>query len=368
MNDNLFYEIALTQLFMVGPRSAHLLLEHFGSAEALFREKPEILRTIGGVGAYLADEGYRQEALRRADKELKFISENNISALSINDSDYPFRLKQCPDSPIVIYRTGTCDLNVQKVLSIVGTRKITQYGRDLTESFVKTLSQSNPDVLIVSGLAYGVDITAHRAALQNQLPTVGVVAHGLDTVYPSSHTNIAARMCREGGAVVTEYLSNTRPDAHNFLHRNRIIAGLADVVVVVESASKGGSLTTANIANDYNRDVMAFPGRVGDESSTGCNRLIRDHKAEIITSADDLINLLGWNKNVQKPCQQNLFDSLSDEQLRVVDILKDEPQHINIISSAIGISIQRTSALLTEMSFDDIVQQLPGDVYALRKL
>lgn len=368
MHDKLYYEIALSQMFMVGPRSARTLLEHFGSAEAIFAEKPEIMRSIGSVGTYLADESYRQEALRRADREMEFIAKNNITATAITDTDYPVRLKQCPDSPIVLYKTGNCNLDAKKTLAVVGTRKITPYGRQLTESLLKSLAESNSDVLIISGLAYGIDITSHRAALQNGLTTVGVVAHGLDIIYPSQHTRIAAQMCLEGGAIVTEYPSHTRPEAHNFIQRNRIIAGLSDVVVVVESASRGGSLITANIANEYNRDVMAFPGRIGDESSAGCNRLIRDHKAEIITSADDLINLLGWNTATPQAQQQSLFDTLTTEQQTIVSLLQTEPLHINVISTRTSMTIQRTSALLTEMCFDDIVQQLPGDVYALRKI
>lgn len=367
MNDKLFYDIALTCMFMVGPKTARALVEHFGSSKAVFEEKPEILRSIGGVGNYLADEAYRQEALRRAEKELDFIAANNVSAFSFDDEQYPERLKQCADAPLVFYKRGNCDLDKSKIISVVGTRRITPYGRNLTEQLIAKLSELNIDAVIVSGLAYGVDVTAHRAALQYKLPTVGVVAHGLDVVYPAVHKNIAEQMVAAGGAVVTEYPSVTRPDPQNFLRRNRIIAGLADVTVVVESAIRGGSLSTATFANDYNRDVMAFPGRIGDDFSAGCNLLIRQHKAEIITSANDLVNLMGWQSENPKVTQLSLFDSVPDEYIPVIEFLRPEPQHINLICEHMSMPVQKVSALLTEMVFDDYLQQLPGDVYALRK-
>lgn len=367
MNEKLFYDIALTQMFMVGPKTARTLVEHLGSSQAVFEEKPEILATIGGVGYYLADEAYRQEALRRAEKEMRFIADNNITALSIDDENYPHRLKQCPDAPLVFYQNGGCNLNKSKIISVVGTRRITPYGRNLTEQLIAKLAEMKIDTVVVSGLAYGVDVTAHRAALQYKLPTVGVVAHGLDVIYPAVHKNVAEQMISSGGAVVTEYPSCTRPDPQNFLQRNRIIAGLADVTVVVESAVRGGSLSTATLANDYNRDVMAFPGRVGDEYSAGCNMLIRQRKAEIITSADDLVNLMGWETANPKVTQQSLFDLAPESYQPVIEFLRDEPQHINIISAHLEMPIQKVSALLTEMVFDDYLQQLPGDLYALRK-
>ena len=364
--DKLLYDIALTQLFMVGPRTARTLIEHFGSAEAVFKEDPNILRLIGNVGAYIADSSYQQEALRRAEQEIEFIIKNNIKVASFDSDEYPYRLKQCSDAPQILYQYGDCDLNAQKFVAIIGTRKATKYGRDLTDDLVKTLAQSNPDTIIISGLAYGIDIAAHKAALEYGLPTIGVMAHGLDRIYPQTHREYASKMIRSGGAIITEYLSKTNPDPQNFVQRNRIVAGMCDVTVVVESAIKGGSLITANIANDYNRDVMAFPGRVGDKTSEGCNKLIRQHKAEIITSAEDLINLMGWSAPEINAVQQTLFNELTPEQQAVIDVLKIEPQHINIISTNLDLSIQKTSALLTEMVFDELIDQLPGDVYCLK--
>ena len=353
---------------MVGPRTARALIEHFGSAEAVFKESPEILRTIGNVGAYISDSGYQEQALRRAEAELAFIEKNNIKAIKFDSPDYPTRLAQCPDAPQILYQYGNCDLNAQKFVAIIGTRNATKYGRDLTNDLVKTLAASNPGTVIISGLAYGIDIAAHKAALEYGLPTIGIVAHGLDHIYPQVHRQYASQMIQAGGAILTEYLSKTTPDPQNFVQRNRIVAGMCDVTVVVESAIKGGSLITANIANDYNRDVMAFPGRVGDKSSEGCNKLIRQHKAEIITSAEDLINLMGWTAPEKNAIQQTLFNDLNPEQQSVIDLLKTEPQHINTISTNLDLSIQKTSALLTEMVFDELIDQLPGDVYTIHNV
>ena len=366
MNNSLLYDIALTQLFMVGPRTARALIEHLGSAEAVFKESPDVLRTVGGVGAYISDEGYRQEALRRASAEIEFITKNKIKAIPFGSDNYPTRLAQCNDAPQILYQYGDCNLNAQKFVAIIGTRNATKYGRDLTNDLVKTLASSNPDTVIISGLAYGIDIAAHKAALEYGLPTIGIVAHGLDRIYPHVHRQYASQMIQSGGAIVTEYLSKTTPDPQNFVQRNRIVAGMCDVAVIVESAIKGGSLITASLANDYNRDVMAFPGRIGDKTSEGCNKLIRQHKAEIITSAEDLINLMGWTAPEKNAIQQSLFDDLSPEQQTVIDLLKTEPLHINIISTNLDFSIQKTSALLTEMVFDELIDQMPGDIYTIR--
>ncbi len=365
MQDSLFYEIALTQIFMVGPRTARTLIENMGSAEAVFKEDPNILKKIGNVGSYLADEAYRSEALKRAEEEMLFIEKNNIKAISYRDEAFSQRLAQCNDAPLVLYQSGNCDLNNAKFLSIVGTRKITKYGKDITSSLIKELSKTNNNVVIVSGLAYGVDITAHRAALDYGVKTIGIVAHGLDRLYPAAHRQVASNMIQQGGAVVTEFLSRTNPDPQNFVQRNRIVAGLCDAVIVIESANKGGALITANLGNDYNRDVFAFPGRVNDEASAGCNSLIRNNKAQLITSADDLISIMGWDNTKSVAAQQQLFaDELPDEQQQIINLLNGEAKHINQISTSINMPIQKTSALLTEMVFSDLIEQLPGDVFA----
>ena len=367
MSDDLLYNIALTHIFMVGHRTARTIIDTLGSARAVFESDPATLLTMGNVGKYLSDRGYQTAALQRATKEIEQMARHNIHAVSIQDAKYPKRLAQCPDAPIVLFHTADIDLNAAKMLTIVGTRRITPYGSDLTKQLVADIASNAPDTIIVSGLAYGTDITAHRVALSCGLRTIGVVAHGLDTIYPPSHRNTASDMCRNGGGVVTEYTTNTRPDPQNFVQRNRIVAGLTDATIVVESARKGGSLITASIANDYNRDVFAFPGRIGAEFSEGCNCLIRDNKAQLITSATDVINLLKWDTPTPQATQQSLFDDepLPPEQQQVINLLQNEPLHINTISRAIGLPIQHTSALLTNMVFDDLLLQLPGDTYTI---
>lgn len=350
---------------MVGPRTARTIIDHLGSARAVFESDPQSFTAMGNIGKYLADRGYRAEALRRAEAELEYMDKHHIHAIGIDNAAYPTRLAQCPDAPIVLYHTAGASLDCKKMLAIVGTRRITPYGRDLTQQLVADIAAAAPDTVIVSGLAYGVDITAHRAALDNSLSTIGVVAHGLDTIYPSAHRKTAEEMCLNSGAVVTEYSSKTRPDPQNFVQRNRIIAGLTDATVVVESAKKGGSLITAELANDYNRDVFAFPGRIGNPTSEGCNALIRDNKARLITSAADLMNLMKWTPAATATAtQQTLFDSpLPTEQQQIIDLLQNEPLHINALARATNMPIQRISALLTNMVFDDLILQLPGDTY-----
>lgn len=364
MEQELLYDIALTRLYMVGPRSARTLISCLGSAKAVFEADKNDLLAIGNVGKYISDSTYRHTALERARQELDFIERHDIKVITSSSPEFPSRLNQCPDAPTVLYYWGNGSLQARKVVAVVGTRRVSNYGRDITEHLIADLARMLPDVMVVSGLAYGVDITAHRAALLSNIPTVGVVAHGLDTLYPLSHKRTAEQMAASQGGVLTEYLSHTKPDPQNFVRRNRIIAGLADVTVIVESALKGGSLLTAQLANDYNRDVMAFPGRVSDELSAGCNSLIRQNKAQLITSASDLVELMGWEHTDAMAVQQSLFDDvLPPEQQKVIDFLKDEPQHINVIAQAVGLPIQHTSALLTNMVFDDLIRQLPGDRY-----
>lgn len=365
----LLYDIALTRIYMVGPRSARALINHLGSARAVFDMPASDLRRLGAVGAYISDDNYRSEALRSAEKELEYMQRHNIYATGIQNPAYPQRLAQCPDAPVVLYHTSRQPLLSDKVVAVVGTRRISSYGRDLTDNFIADIAAVAPETLIVSGLAYGVDITAHRASLRHGLSTIGVVAHGLDLIYPSSHRNTAEEMCRNGGAVMTEYPTHTRPDPQNFVQRNRIIAGLADATVVIESAAKGGSLITAEVANDYNRDVMAFPGRVGDPFSAGCNNLISCNKAQLISSAADFVRLMGWDVEKPQAVQQSLFpdqlpaDQLSPDQQKIVDALTKGPLHINEIARAAEMTIQQASVILTNMVFDDILRQLPGDRY-----
>ena len=291
-----------------------------------------------------------------------------ITPLPLNSADYPQRLRECPDAPVVLYYMGNGQLNAQRVICIVGTRHCTIYGKDLVAAFVRDLSKLCPGILIVSGLAYGVDICAHRNALAEGLPTVGVLAHGLDTIYPSSHRETAAEMLREGG-LLTEYPSGTNADKMNFVRRNRIVAGMSDACILVESAEKGGGLITTDIANSYGREVFAFPGHVNAEYSKGCNNLIRDNKAGLITSAADFVKAMGWESDAvlqqakSKGIERQLFPDLTTEEARVVAVLeKTNDLQMNMLSNMSGIGIGQLSSLLFTLEMKGVIKTLAGGV------
>ena len=296
------------------------------------------------------------------------MEKNHICCLTINDAEYPSRLRECDDAPLVLYTLGTANLNASHVVSIVGTRKATEYGRDLCASFVRDLTAAIPDVLIISGLAYGIDVAAHRASLASGASTVGVLAHGLDRIYPSVHRTVAAQMAKQGGGLVTEYMSVTEPERQNFVQRNRIVAGMADAVVVVESAAKGGSLITAEIAQAYNRDCFAFPGRVGDEYSRGCNNLIRDNRAALITSAADFLKAMNWDSAAvaEKTVQRELFVELTPDEERVLTLLRkhSEDVHINMLAVETDIPAGRLISILCSLEMKDLVRTLAGARYS----
>ena len=311
------------------------------------------------------------EAMRRAEAELRFMEEHRIRALTLNDDDYPQRLIECPDAPIIIYYTGNADLNQEKIVSIVGTRHATPYGQDLIHRFVSELRGLCPQVLIVSGLAYGVDICAHREALANGYPTVGVLAHGLDQIYPYRHRETAAQMLNHGG-LLTEFMSQTNADKPNFVRRNRIVAGMADAVILVESAAKGGGLITAEIAQSYARSVFAFPGNVGQPYSEGCNNLIRDNGAGLISNAQDFVKAMGWWEETHRQqafadgIERNLFPDLTPEEQQVVSLLKESNDlQLNIITVKTGIPIGRLTALLFQLEMEGVVKPLAGGMYHL---
>ncbi|HUM89274.1 MAG TPA: DNA-processing protein DprA, partial [Prolixibacteraceae bacterium] len=255
----------------------------------------------------------RANVLSKADEEINFIEKYGIKTFFYLDKDYPRRLALCEDSPVILFQKGTATLNQQKIISIVGTRNATDYGRQQTEELISGLASLGINILIVSGLAFGIDIAAHKAALKNNFQTIGVVGHGLDKIYPSMHANIAREMIASGGGVLSDFVSGSKIDPGNFPRRNRIVAGLADCTIVIESGEKGGALVTADIANSYNRDVFAYPGRTNDPFSKGCNNLIKQNKAALIESASDLIQFMGWETNTQ-PQQQVLFVDLSNEE------------------------------------------------------
>jgi len=327
MNDKSLYRIALTQIKGVGVMHARNLMEVIGDEEAIFKEDARKLESIPRITRRLIQEIRDPEVLRRAEKELEFVIKNNLQLLFYTDDQYPQRLTQCIDAPILLYAKGNTDFNREKVISIVGTRNETRYGQEFCRKFVHDLAVRFPEIQIISGLAYGIDIHAHRAALENGLSTVAVLGHGLDRIYPAIHRQTAVEMLQKG-ALLTEFPSHTNPDGHNFVKRNRIVAGMSDAVVVVESGEKGGSLITADIANSYFREVFAVPGRITDKMSSGCNRLISDNKALLLQHTDDLIAHMGWaaENKVKEPKQQELFTDLSPEEEKyAVHLTQQDP-------------------------------------------
>ena len=312
---------------------------------------------------------YRQQQLERADRELDFISENKIATSYFTDPGYPRRLLEASDAPCMIYSRGECDLNSAHIVSVVGTRHATQYGVSFCDSFVRDLASALPDAVVVSGLAYGIDIAAHRACLKHGLSTVAVMARGLNSIYPALHRNDAVAIVRNGGMVLTDYLSSDELHRGNFLARNRIIAALSDCTVIVESADHGGSLVTASLAQSYNRDVMAVPGRTSDEFSRGCNRIIRTSQAMSISCADDLIEAMNWDQGLktQNAQQLELFTELNNEEQAVVDVLKQQGDlHINTLATALQLPIYRLMSTLVELDCRGVILTLPGCRYCLK--
>jgi len=374
MNSEAFYTLALSRLGFFHIAEMRLLLERAGAAKNLFEHKNDIRAILPECNLGIVN-AFKQcdEALKRAEVELEFIEKHKIKCLTIGDNNYPQRLMNCDDAPLTLFYLGNADLNKLRIVSVVGTRKCTPYGRDVTEKFIHELKDLCPDVLIMSGLAYGIDIVAHRAALECGMDTVGVLAHGLDTLYPAAHRNTAKQMISQGG-LLTEYFQQTKGDRMNFLRRNRIVAGMADATIVIESAYRGGSLSTARIANEYNREVFAVPGRINDEASEGCNKLIARNKAQIFTNAHDFVEAMGWDYDkkmeeaMSKGIQPNLFPTLSPEGQKVVDVLKNSNDlQINILSVQSGISIPELSSLLFDLEMEGIVKALPGGVYHVVK-
>lgn len=338
--------IALTQVPGIGAVKGRNLINEMGSAEEAFKQLD------------------CPEAILQAEKEYEFIRKNKIRCITIKDPDYPSRMLECDDAPIILFYKGNADMNAMRVINIVGTRYATEYGRQSCLNFLKDLKALQPDILVVSGLAYGIDIQAHKAALQYNLPTIGVLAHGLDRIYPAEHRKIAIEMIEKGG-LLTEFLSGTIPDRYNFVSRNRIVAGMSDATIVIESAIKGGSLITADLAQGYNRECFAFPGRCTDSYSQGCNRLIQQNKAILLQSAEDFVKAMLWDNNIaskkQMPVQRNLFLDLTEEEKKVVDTLGHEAMQINDLIATTGIPIHRINSLLFEMEMKGVVKVLPGN-------
>lgn len=356
-SEEVFYTIALTRMTGFNQAMALQLYQSLGSGKAVYEQRQDL--------------GNWDEALRRAAAEMEFIEKNGIQALTLNDAAYPQRLKECADAPIILYYKGVADLNRQHVINIVGTRHCTTYGQDLVRRFVSDLRRMCPDVLIVSGLAYGIDICAHRQALTEGYETVGVLAHGLDQIYPPCHRDTAVEMVRQGG-LLTEYMSQTQALPNNFRQRNRIVAGMSDATILVESAYKGGGLITCRIAQEYGRDVFAFPGAVGAPYSEGCNRMIRNNTAALITSAQDFVEEMRWSERGKmeevrgKMVEGELFVELTEEEEQVVTVLrKTNDLQLNMIAVQTNIPIGQLTALLFSLEMKGVVRPLAGGTYHL---
>ena len=372
MDQEIFYTMALTRLTNFNYQQALELYKTVGSAQLLFEHRNEIGDIIKDASPRLM-EALKDwnEPMRRAEAEIRFMEEHRIRALTLTSDDYPQRLTECPDAPIIIYYTGNADLNQTRIISIVGTRRMTTYGEDLIRRFIRDLRQYCPEVLIVSGLAYGVDICAHKQALENGYPTVGVLAHGLDQIYPYRHREVAAKMINRGG-LLTEFMTQTNADKPNFVRRNRIVAGMADATILVESGAKGGGLITADIAQSYARAVFAFPGNVGQPYSEGCNNLIRDNGAGLISNAEDFVKAMGWldetrlQQAIADGIERNLFPDLSPEEQQIVSLLQQtNGLQLNIITVKTGIPIGRLTALLFQLEMKGVVKPLAGGIYHL---
>lgn len=366
------YALAFQRLTFNHPQAALQLLLAARDAETIYAHKDDVRQLVPDATDTLCSllSVDWTPHLEHAAQELAWCEKKNIKVLVAGMPDYPQRLLSCNDAPIVLYYLGNADLNARHIISVVGTRQCTPYGKDMIHNMIADLRRMIPDLVVVSGLAYGIDVCAHKEAMAAQLPTVGVVAHGLDTMYPASHRSVAVQMLNNGG-LLTEYTSGTKGDRQNFLRRNRIVAGIADCTIVVESMIHGGSLVTARLSADYGREVFTFPGRVGDQASEGCNALIRDHKAQMILSAQNIVETLGWHtaeemeQQREAGIQTSLFADLSADEQKIADALKEGDMQVNIISMATGLSISAVSALLFEMEMNGIVKPLAGGAYHL---
>ena len=361
------YQIALTQIKGVGVAHARNLMEFMGDEEEIFKDSISKLEAIPRISKRLISEIRNPEVLRKAEKELEFVIKNNLHLIFYTDEKYPQRLNNCVDAPILMYAKGDVDFNREKVISIVGTRNSTRYGNDFSREFIKELSLKFPDVQIISGLAYGIDICAHRAALENGLSTVAVLGHGLDRIYPYVHRQTAIEITKNG-ALLTEYPSETNPDGHNFVRRNRIVAGMADATIVMESGTKGGSLITADIANSYFREVFALPGRIHDKMSYGCNKLISENKALLLQNTENFISQMGWEMDERKilPRQTELFHDLTPDEEKEYEILKqDSPKQLNNLSIELNVPLTELLMTLLELEMKNIVTALPGGMYKI---
>jgi DNA processing protein len=364
MNKDLPYQIALTLVPNIGDVRAKALIETFGDAESIFKASKKNLENIEGIGIIAANSIKHFSDFKICEDEIKFIEKSKIIPLFITDEHYPQRLLHCYDSPTLLYYKGNANLNAAKIISIVGTRSNSDYGKNVCDKIIEDLAEQN--IIIISGLAFGIDTIAHKASLKNKLKTVGVMAHGLDKVYPAQNKTLAIEMLSQGG-ILTDFMSGTNPDRQNFPRRNRIVAGICDALIVIESSAKGGSLITAELANSYNKDVFAIPGRVSDSRSEGCNYLIKNNKALLITSADDLLHIMNWKEAPKKVKQQReLFIELTPDEKIITDILKErENIQIDELYFKSGLTSSAVAQALLMLEMQGVVASLPGKVFKL---
>ncbi len=365
MNNDLLYQIALTLIPNIGDVHAKALVNIYGDAQSIFKAKKKELEAIEGIGTVRANSIKAFSDFTGSEAEIKFIEKYKIAPLFLTGKNYPQRLLNCYDSPVILYYRGTADLNTAKIISIVGTRNCSEYGKAVTEKLIADLTEQN--ILVVSGLAFGIDTIAHKAALKNNLQTVGVLAHGLDRIYPTQNKTLAKQMTEQGG-LLTDFISNTNPDKQNFPKRNRIVAGMCDALIVIESGKKGGSLITAELGNGYNKDVFAVPGKITDTKSEGCNYLIKQNKASLITCANDLVELMNWDQKEknQKKKQRELFIELTPDEKIIVDILQQrENIQIDELYFKSGLSSSAVATALLMLEMQSVVASLPGKVYKL---
>jgi DNA processing protein len=366
MNGDLLYQLALTQVPQIGHVHAKILVQQFGTAADIFKAPVSLLEKIEGIGSVRARSIRSFKGFHESEKEMSFIEKYKVNTLFLTDPGYPQRLLHCYDPPTLLFAHGRANFNTRHIVSVIGTRNNTEYGKQVVDKLVRELSPYHP--LIISGLAFGIDALAHRSAVKNDLPTVGVLAHGLDTLYPPEHAALARDMVKFQGGLLTEFRSGTKPDKHHFPTRNRIVAGLSDAVVVVETGVKGGSMITAELANGYNKDVFAFPGKTTDAKSAGCNHLIKNNKAILISEAADLVNLMGWEEKpiLKKKKQKEIFIELSAPEKVIVDMLREkESLRIDDIHSRCALSNSTIAAALLSLELQQVIESLPGKVYRL---
>ncbi len=362
MPDDLIYKIGITLVPKIGSVNGKQLIAHCGGVEAVFKESRNALGKIPNIGSVAISSIKNQQVFKRAEEEIKYIEKNNITPLFYTSKDFPSRLSNCHDSPIMLYYKGNTPLNNRRVVSIVGTRRATSYGKEICNGICTHLKDY--EVLILSGLAYGVDSCAHRSAIENGISTVAVLGHGLHTVYPAQNRRLADKMMENGG-LLTEFISGTKPDRENFPKRNRIVAGMSDAVIVVESGRKGGAIITADLGNSYNRDVFAVPGRAGDELSVGCNYLIRTNRAALIENGSNLTYFMGWEKSdVKTSVQQKLFVELNDDEQCVFDCVSQNKEiSIDRISITTGIRPSIVASTLLKLEFEGMIKAMPGKLF-----